>query len=398
MMMWAQRFLKQDRTLWIVYLLVAEVVSLQSLLQRVNAQGYTAYENYVIFKNSFAHLVQGLNPYTSFPAEQWDLFKYSPVFSVAMAPFSVLPDWAGLQFWNLANALPLLWAILRLPILEPRQRRFVAWFVLPELIISLQNSQSNGLTAAFILWAWVAIEAGKPVWSAGWAAAGGFLKIFGIFAAVPALIYPQWRVYVPAVALWSVLLVSAPLVVVSPEQLWQVYQWWLELLRSDHSASVGLSVMGWLQTWFGWEAPKVGVTAAGMVLFVAGTWAVYSRRAPGPDGLPPATDRILLWASLLLWVVIFNHKAESPTFIIALCGVALWYQSAAKPALWMKILLWTAFLLASVSPSDIFPRMVRTALVQPYVLKAVPCIAIWIILTVQLLRPPAKKQSLASDE
>jgi hypothetical protein len=397
-MMWAQRFLKQDRTLWIVYLLVAEIISLQSLWQRVNAYGYTAYENYVIFKNSFTHLVQGLNPYASFPAEQWDLFKYSPAFSVAMAPFSALPDWAGLQFWNLANALPLLWAILRLPILDARQRRFIAWFVLPELIISLQNSQSNGLTAAFILWAWVALEASKPIWGGWWTAAGGFLKIFGIFAAVPALIYPRGRVFVSSVGLWSAVLVLAPLVIVAPQQLWQVYQWWVELLRSDHSASVGLSVMGWLQTWFGWEAPKAGITAVGMGLLAASTWAVCRRRAPGAGGLPPVTDRILLWASVLLWVVIFNHKAESPTFIIALCGVALWYQSAPKPALWMKILFWTAFALASLSPSDIFPRIVRTALVQPYVLKAVPCIAIWIIITVQLLRPVAKKQSLASDE
>jgi len=393
--MWGHRIWKQDRTLWVVYLAVAMLVSLQSLLQRTNAHGYTAYENYVIFKNAFAHLVQGLNLYASFPAEQWDLFKYSPAFAVVMAPFSVLPDWAGLPLWNAANALPLLWAILRLPVLEPRQRRFVAWFVLPELVISLQNSQSNGLTAAFILWAWVGLESARPVWGAWWAAAGGFLKIFGIFAAVPALVYPQMRLFLPAVVLWSVVLLVVPLVLVSPEQLWQVYTWWVELLRSDHSASVGLSVMGWLETWFGWQAPKAGITGLGLVLMGASTWAVWRRRGAG---LPPVSDRIRLWAALLLWVVIFNHKAESPTFVIALCGVALWYQSADRPALWMKILLWTAFVLASLSPSDIFPRAVRVALVQPFVLKAVPCIAIWIILTVQLLRPANPKQSLASDE
>lgn len=395
-MQWRQRIWASDRTLWIVYSVVAVLVSLQSLWQKTNAYGYTAYENYVIFKNSFAHLAQGLNPYASFPAEQWDLFKYSPAFAVVMAPFAALPDWLGLNLWNLANALPLLWAILRLPVLSPGQRRFIAWFVLPELVISLQNSQSNGLTAAFILLAWVALEAGSARHGAWWAAAGGYLKIFGIFAAVPAVVYPKNRQLVAATILWSLVLLVVPLAVVSPSQLWQVYEWWVELLRTDHSASVGLSVMGWLETWFGWQAPKAGITALGLALLGASVWAVWRRK--DDSGLPPVPDRILLWASLLLWVVIFNHKAESPTFVIALCGVALWYQAAEKPALWMKMLLWTAFVLASLSPSDIFPKIVRTTLVQPFVLKAVPCIVIWAVLTYQLLIPRKSRQIPTSDE
>lgn len=76
-----------------------------------NAKGYTAYENYVIFKNSFTHFIAGLNPYANFPAEQWDLYKYSPAFALCMAPFAALPDWAGLPIWNLLNALGLLAAI-----------------------------------------------------------------------------------------------------------------------------------------------------------------------------------------------------------------------------------------------------------------------------------------------
>lgn len=393
-----QTFWKRDSTLWITYALVTLAVSVHTVLKGPNASGYTSYENYVIFKNSFAHLAQGLNPYTSFPAEQWDLFKYSPAFSVAMAPFYVLPDAVGLALWNLLNALPLLWAVLNIPVLTPQQRRFMAWFILPELIVSLQNSQSNGLTAALILLTWVALEQQKPARAAWWAVAGGFVKIFGVLALLPALVYPHRSKLLVGAGASAALLVALPLVVVSPEQLWQVYRWWGELLRDDHSASVGLSVMGWLQTWFGWQAPKTAVLLVGLTLLLAGAWAVFHRRNNMADGLPPVPDRIRLWASLLLWVVVFNHKAESPTFVIAMCGVALWYLSAAQPARWMKILLWTAFVMASVSPTDIFPRAVRTALVQPYVLKAVPCIAIWIVLTIQLLRPKNREQILTTDE
>lgn len=389
---------KRNSTLWFAYALVTLAVSIHSVLKGPNGYGYTSYENYVIFKNSFSHLVHRLNPYSSFPAEQWDLFKYSPAFSVAMAPFSVLPDAIGLAIWNLLNALPLLWVVLKIPVLTPQQRRFMAWFVLPELVVSLQNSQSNGLTAALILLTWVALEMRKPAQAAWWAVAGGFVKIFGALALLPACIYPHRNKLIPAAAASTALLFAIPLVVVSPEQLWQVYRWWGALLRDDHSASVGLSVMGWLQTWFGWQAPKMAVLFTGFSLLLACTWAVFRRSAHVADGLPPVQDRIRLWAMLLLWVVVFNHKAESPTFVIAMCGVALWYQSVPQPARWMKILLWTAFTLASVSPTDIFPRIVRTALVQPYVLKAVPCIAIWLVLTIQLLRPENREQTLTTDE
>lgn len=390
------RFFASNRILAIAYLLAAVLVSMQSIWQGTNTHGYTAYENYVIFKNSFSHLINGLNPYGAFPLEQWDLYKYSPAFSLFMAPFSYLPDWIGLQLWNLVNTLPLLWAVLRLPILTDQQRRFLGWFILPELVVSLQNSQSNGLTAALLLWAWIALEQKKPAFSAFWTAAGGFLKIFGIFAAAPALLYPQRRVFLPALLGWSVLFFLAPLLVVSPGQLTQVYQWWLALLQEDHSASLGLSVIGWLQSWFGWMPSKTGVSVLGLAVLGLSTW-VTLRRA-GERELPPARYRLLIWASLLIWVVIFNHKAESPTFVIALGGVALWYLSENQPGSWQKTLLWTAFVLASVSPTDIFPRYLREHLVQPYVLKAMPCILIWILITVRLFQPIVKQQPSASDE
>ncbi|MCS7035518.1 MAG: glycosyltransferase family 87 protein [Saprospiraceae bacterium] len=371
--------------LWVAYTMAALIASVQSLWLRSAKSGYTPYENYVIFRNAFAHLAQGLNPYAPYPAEQWDLYKYSPAFAVVMGPFSLLPDAVGLTLWNLLNALPLLWAILHLPVLDGQRRCWVGWFVLLELLISLQNSQSNGLMAAFVLLTWISIEHGSAWQAAGWAAAGGFLKIFGFLAAVPALVYPYRSALIGWGSAWTVVLLALPLAVVSPEQLVRVYEWWIALLRADHEASVGLSLMGWLQAWFGWQPPKLAVVLVGLALLLFSAWAVWRRR--GADGLPPAQDRAYLWASALLWMVLFNHKAESPTFIIALCGVAVWYWSTLRPTRWMQALLWVAFVMASLSPSDLFPPVVRTTVVQPYVLKAVPCIFIWLLLTAQLCLP-----------
>lgn len=376
------RFWKKDGVLWAVYALAALLVSIQKLTQGPNDAGYTSYENYVIFRNAFTHLLAGLNPYASFPAEQWDLFKYSPAFALAMAPFSVLPDALGLPLWNGLNALVLLAAILGLPGLEAHKRRFFAWFVLLELITSMQNSQSNGLTAAFLLFAYAACERRRPGRAALWAAAGAFLKIFGIFAAAFAAGHRGKGRFALALTGWSLAMAAAPFAVLPSEQVVQIYRWWWELLTLDHAVSTGLSVSGWLQSWFGWSPPKTGVTLAGLILLALSTWAV-ERRAAQPEG---ENLRRWLCASVLIWVVIFNHKAESPTYVIALSGVALWYVSYSNPAHWQTVLLWTSFALVSLTPTDLCPRVWREQLVQPYVLKAVPCLVVWAILTFNLLR------------
>lgn len=367
-------FWQKPWVLWLVYSLAALLVSLQRLALGFDASGYSAYENYRIFRNAFFHLLAGQNPYASFPAEQWDLFKYSPAFALLMAPFAALPDWAGLPLWNLLNALLLLAAVLYLPGLTGKQRAFMAWWILPELVVSMQNSQSNGLTAALMLWAYISFEKGKPGSAAGWTMAGAFLKIFGIFSVFLAWFYPgRWR-FILALAGWGLLFTLLPALLIGPEQLWRVYIWWWELLRDDHTASVGLSVQGWLQTWFGWEPSKMGVTLFGLALLSASV--LLARRQ--------TNGALLTLASLLLWVVIFNHKAESPTFVIAMCGVAIWYCSAARRG-WETALLILTFVLVSLSPTDIFPRAWREQIVQPFVLKAVPCIVIWAILTLRML-------------
>lgn len=384
-----KHFWKDTRIIWAAYIAAALFVSIQKITQGFfdgslfyDWGGRTAYENYRIFKSAFFYLIEGQNPYTGYSNGPWDLFKYSPAFALFMGPFAMLPDWLGLPLWNLLNALVLLAAILRMPVLTYTQRAFTAWFVFIEFVTSLQNSQSNGLTAGLMLWAFIALEGSKGRQAAGYVAASAFIKIFGIFAAALALLYPKWLKFSLWLAAWAVFFTLVPMLVVSPSHLWQVYEWWWELLREDQEASIGLSVQGWLQTWFGWMPSKTGVTLTGLAILFLSVLAVFSRRSSSEGG---PVHRLLACASVLIWVVIFNHKAESPTFVIAMCGVALWW-CVSEQNLWEKALLWITFALVSLSPTDIFPPDVRRGIIQPYVWKAVPCIVIWGIITWRLFR------------
>ena len=374
-----------------VYSAAALLVSVQRLSLGKLEKGQTAYENYLIFKNALANMISGVNPYGYFDSMQWDQYKYSPAFAFFMAPFSAMPDAIGLPFWNLLNALTLLFALFALP-LARKHLFFIAWLILPELLISMQNSQSNGLTAALILLSWIGLERGESLKAGFGIAAGTFLKIFGGLAAFPALLYRSWfRSWVWALIL-SVLFFFLPLIFLAPDRFIQLYEWWFELLREDHQDSIGLSVSGWLESWFAYTPDRAKLLLAGFFIFLGSMATAYVLGDP-----ESRKTRILSWASLLIWVIIFNHKAESPTFVIAMCGVGLWYWAEPERPFWQKLLLGLAFILVSFSSSDLFPRYLRKSFFEPYVIKSVPCIAVWILIQIELVIQGIKTRPAHGD-
>jgi len=110
------------------------------------------------------------------------------------------------------------------------------------------------------------------------------------------------------------------------------------------------------------------VALAGMVLFLMPL--CYTRF------YKDYSFRLLYLASVLIWTVIFNHKAESPTFIIAMSGIGIWYFSRPRKGSDLLLLI-LAFFLISMSVSDLVPSYIRAEIVRPYGLKAVMAIVIW---------------------
>ena len=103
--------------------------------------------------------------------------------------------------------------------------------------------------------------------------------------------------------------------------------------------------------------------------------------------------RLLLLAYVLVWVIVFNHAAESSTHIISVLGVALWYLVAPKNRVNLFLLIFV-FLLTCLSPTDIFPKTIRTQFVEPYALKALPIVLVWlrIHIDIWLIMNPLKRK------
>lgn len=357
----------------ILFVMFAVFASMQSYVQKERTYGdsetkYTNYNNYVVFEQSFIHLTEHKDLYQPYPREQWDLYKYSPTFSLFFGIFAIFPDAVGLNLWNLLNAIVLLLAVYYLPKFDNLQKGLMLIICLIELMTSMQNEQSNALIAGLIILSFGLLEKQNYVLATFCVIFSIYIKIFGIVGFALFLFYPQkWKLVLYSIG-WLLVLLVLPLLLVGYDQLKFLYTSWGQLLSSDHSASYGYSVMGWMHSWFGFEINKLMVVISGATIFLIPFLRI--------DMYKKYLFRFLALASVLLWMVIFNHKAESPTFIIAMAGVSLWFITSEKSTLNI-ILFVSAFVFTSLSPTDIFPRFLRDQFVTPLMLKVFPCIMIW---------------------
>jgi Glycosyltransferase family 87 len=362
------RLLSDSRIIAAAYAVMTLIATWQKY-----AQGHA--NNLRIFRWSFFNLLAARDLYALHPAQHADFFKYSPTFALLVAPFAALPEFASALAWNFCNVFGL-FAAIRLLHLSREQKALVLWLILIELLSSIQNFQSNALVAALIIAAFLAFERGWVAAAAVFVVLGASIKIIGGAAALLFLFYPRKLRFVCALAMVSLLLIALPLLVTSPSQLWWQYENWFALLRSDYRAPEKLSVMSWLHAWFGVDWPNSAVQIAGACLLSLPLW----RRESYSD----AGFRIRFLSSLLIFLVIFNHKAESPMFILALSGVAIWY-AASEHTSWRTMVMALVLIISSLASTDLVPRHWRKTVSTPWVLKVVPCIIALLVIEAELL-------------
>jgi hypothetical protein len=334
------------------------------------------YNNYLIFKYSFSHLIHDLNLYSFYTEEHGDLFKYSPTFALFMGFFYYLPDWLGLTLWNLLNMFCLYIGIRLLPDLKDKTKIFITLFVFLELIGNLQNEQSNALMTGLILLTFVSFERKNVGLAALFIMLSIYIKIFGLVAAAMFLLYPNKLRFVLWMVVWFVILWILPLMVTSFEMLAQQYAHWLEVLASDHESRYGFSVLGILSKWFGLDPSKLAVLLAGVLLFCLGF--------VNPGKFREYGNRLLFLASILIWVILFNHTAESSGYILALTGCGIWFFTQ-KPTRFRTSLIILTFVVVSLFSTDLMPAEIRNDYVYPYYVRTIPVLIVWIVLMYQLI-------------
>ncbi|GAA4409306.1 glycosyltransferase family 87 protein [Nibrella viscosa] len=350
------------RLIFSVYLLITLFASIKTVF-------LFGSNNYSIFYYSLYHLLDGQTLYDTYPALYKDHYHYAPTFAALFAPIFALPYRAGLFIWHFLFAGIWLYAIYRMP-LTRRQKVFAYWFSLQELFTSLANSQTNPLIAALSLFTFISFEKRQVGWAAFFIILGFNIKIYSLVAAALFLLYPQKGRFMLYMVLWGVVLALLPLLLTSPAKLLWQYELWIRQLtiKSDVDKWVNTSIHRLVHQLVSPDISSSVIIGAGVVLFC--TVYVHRRR------FAEHTFRMLLLASVLIFQVIFNPVAESPTYITAVTGVLCWWFVCPQTSL-DRALLISCFIFTILSASDLCPPEVRTQLIKPYVLKALPCVLIW---------------------
>ena len=335
----------------------------------VQQGGIHNHNNFLIFRAASRHLIAGSDLYTLYPAEHADLYKYSPTFALLFAPFAFLPLLPAIFLWNALNAGAL---FIALGMVLPRRAANVARaIVFLDMLGSLQNAQSNALVAALIVFTFAAYERHHTALGSLAAVGGAFIKLFPLAGVSFAIFHPRKVRVALAVVGSSVLLLALPLLVTPLHTLLAQYASWRAQSASEAAIKRGYSVMQMFENvlhggWPNWPIQLLGIAILlAPVFFQRTRWHEWERRR-------------LYLCSLLVFCVIFNHLAESPTFVVALSGVAIWFAALTKPSRWEWTLFVSIVVLTILSSSDIMPDALQRDFFDRYRFKTVPLIALWI--------------------
>lgn len=339
--------------------------------------------NYSIYKYVFWHTVEKTNLYLQYPAQFEDANHYGPFFSIIIAPFAILPDAVGVILWVLANTWFLYYAIKQLPI-SLKAKYIILLIAAIELMTASHNVQFNPMMAAWIILSYTFVKKGNDFWATFFIAAGFLVKIYGITGLLFFLFSKNKLKFTGSFLFWMVALICLPMLISSPSFIFQSYIDWKDslVLKNTLNAVLGnmqdISVPGMIRRFFVYQdlsMAAVLLPAALLFCLPLLRLSLYQNKV----------YQLYYLALTLITVVIFSSSAESPTYIIALCGVGIWFVlNVHHNKTSDKLLLGFVLLLTSLSPTDLFPRYVRNNFIIPYSLKALPCFVIWIVLIMKL--------------
>lgn len=352
------------------------------------------YNNFLIFKYTFFSLIDQKNLFLPQPENFQHYNLYGPIFSVLIAPFAILPNWLGHTLWTFFNSFILLYAIRKLP-LSSGITLAILLIAAHENLTSILSSQFNPSMTAIILLTYSFIDQKKDFWAALMIVLGTFIKLYGIVGLAFFFFSKNKLMLISGLVFWGALAFSIPMLFSSPAYIIQTYKDWFEAITEKNRMNSTLitdqdiCLMGMVRRISGNPyIPNWPFLGAGLILFALPYLRISQFKEP--------VFRLLILSSTLIFTVIFSTSSESPTYIIAFTGVAIWFIAQKRPfKTWHIVLFVFAMLLTSFSPSDLFPKFIRNEFIKPYSLKALPCVLIWLTVSFQLLTQDFKNWTLA---
>ena len=343
---------------------------------------HRSHNNFLIFKGVYWHTVNGTSLYAAYPSEYSDVNHYGPLFSLIIAPFGLLPEWAGMLLWLLFLS-GWLFAAIYWSGLRKSQQVYIYWFCGFTLLTALFMQQFNIAIAAIILSSFFLIEKEHEGWAAFFIVLGTLVKLYGIVG-LAFFLFSRHKLRLTLwLAVWSVILFLAPMAISSPDYIIGQYHEWFTCLveKNTHnlnSFAQNISLLGLVRRTTGHaDYSDLWLIIPGMALFAL----PYLRFSQYKN----LAFRETILASVLLFVILFSTGSEASGYVIALLGVCIWYTAAPwKRGKWAIALMVFVFILSGMGNCDLIPKTIRHDYIQTYALRALPISIVWLWLCYEL--------------
>ena len=375
---------KSWKALLTLYVLMVVIASLQQI--------FGSHNYYDIFRYSYIHLSNKTPLYGLHPAEYGDLFLYGPLFALLFAPFSFVPFWMGWFLWIAFNSWLLYYAVRKINI-SPQQQVVVLFLISHELLTTIQRGTCNPFITACIILPFVFVEQKKEGWATFFIAMGMLMKIYPVVALACFPFSTSKLKFIGYFIVWTIVLALLPLLVTDMDFLLLTYRQWIEQLVAKNDLNVqvssiqDISIFGLIRRGLGWTAmPTMPLLAIGAVA-MASLYIHFKEYGK-------QWYQLMVLSAVLIFCTIFSTGSESSTYIIAMTGVAIWYVLQPRPVSRFHLfLIIFAFLLISMSPSDLVPGIAKKFIVRNS-LKALPAVVIWFYILYQLHATAFKNRRL----
>lgn len=355
-----------------------------------------ASQNLMVFRSASLALLHGAPLYERFSFD-YDFYKYSPTFALAFLPLALLPFHVAAVLWSAANFAVAAYGMLRLvrtvwsheqpAARELRAARFLA-LAWPGIVLTTDGDQSNLLVAGACLFACALYLEGKSAQAAPWLAFSILVKIFPLALGAVTLVGRGKVRALAWLAGWSALLVVAPAAVCGPTRLLAYYREWQVLLAGEpaHAYTKHWSLMHAVDA-IGIHTSSVLLQALGSVVFLLGASGYVYLAHKSDDAGARRLRSVWFVIATFAFVLLFNHRSESPTFVLSAVAAAAFLLTVERPRAWH----WALYVLVILAPSPLHSDtqggtlsvLAAKRLFHP--LRLAPLTLLWLVATVQLL-------------
>lgn len=378
------KFISEYRIIFVIYIIVAAITAFSKY-----KRGVGGYNNYLIFKGVFYNTLQEKNIFLQYPDLFFDSNHYGVFFSLLIAPFALMPDWLGCILWNVAVTMVFLYAIYKLPFSD-RKKSFFAWLCLQEFITAATYFQFNIALTGLLMLSAIYVYERKETKSAGAILIGTFVKVYGIVGLSAFFFIKNKLRFIISLIVIAILFFLLPMLISSPKFGVQSYfDWYTSLSEKNLSNQVlgnrqDYSLMGVVRRFL------QDASISNLVFLIPG-FIIFMTPYLRISQFKNLSFQLMILASTLLFLVLFSSGSESPTYIIAVAGVMIWFLmqktiSKVNVGILIFVMIFTCFAF-----SDLFPKSIKEEIFVKYSTKAIPCIVVWFRVMYELLTKDFEK-------